>query len=197
MEKDDARRGKVTDEHRQEAAKLKALWEDAKARLKAAGYGSQEAFGQEFNIGNQAAVGFFLNGKTALSLKAATGFARGLHCQIEDFSPRLAEQLRQAQQANSGGALATPPLTPSDEAQELAFYFDQLSPDRRAKALPSLVALVAQMMPDGLPDHETPQAAPREVRILLPQMRGVKAPVSPATEPEQKTSATAPSSKAQ
>lgn len=87
-----ARRGKVTDVHREEARRLKAIWDATYTSRKATGLHSQEAFGERFHIGNQAAVGFFLNGKTALSLKAARGFAEGLGCNISDFSPRLAEE---------------------------------------------------------------------------------------------------------
>lgn len=107
MASDDAKRGKVTDENRQEALALKAIWTMARDRLKAAGLASQEAFGAEFKIGNQAAVGFFLNGKTALSPKAAAGFARGLNCQVADFSPRLAALL-QAPTSISANASISP-----------------------------------------------------------------------------------------
>lgn len=77
MFSDPNRRGKVTAENAEEARKLKAIWMREQPRLQAAGVGTQEKFGQEFSIGNQAAVGFFLNGKTALSLKAGLAFARG------------------------------------------------------------------------------------------------------------------------
>lgn len=80
----------MTLEHLEEARLLREIWAKTKEARKAAGLHSQGAFGQEYQIGNQAAVGFFLNGKTALSLKAARGFAKGLGCNISDFSPRLA-----------------------------------------------------------------------------------------------------------
>lgn len=51
----------------------------------------QEEFGLRFQIGNQSAVSQCLLGKMPLSLKAAKGFAKGLGCQIADFSARLAE----------------------------------------------------------------------------------------------------------
>lgn len=75
----------ITDENRAESNRLKALWEQT-------GHGglTQAEFGHRFEIGTQAAVGFFLNGKSAISLKAAKGFAKGLACRIADFSPRLA-----------------------------------------------------------------------------------------------------------
>lgn len=83
----------ITPEHLREAARLRALWEDAKPALKKKGLGTQEAFGAAFDIGNQAATGFFLGGKIALSPKAAAGFARGLGVPISAFSPRLAAVL--------------------------------------------------------------------------------------------------------
>jgi transcriptional regulator with XRE-family HTH domain len=87
------RRGTVTDENRAESARLRAIWEsDAGIAIRRkAGCYSQGDFGEAYGIGNQAAVGFFLNGKTAISLKAALAFARGLGCRVEEFSERLAE----------------------------------------------------------------------------------------------------------
>lgn len=65
---------------------LKALWDAISQSEK----GTQAEFGEQYLIGNQSAVGQFLRGKTPLSLKAAKGFAKGLNCQVSDFSPRLA-----------------------------------------------------------------------------------------------------------
>lgn len=87
---DGGRRGKITEEHRREAAALKALWASTSDERAARGVRTQEAFGIEYGIGNQAAVWQFLNGKTALSLAAALGFAKGMRCNVGDFSPRLA-----------------------------------------------------------------------------------------------------------
>lgn len=72
----------------EEAARLRAIWDATPNRL------SQAEFGEAFNIGGQSAVGNFLKGTSPLSLKAATGFARGLGVAIEQFSPRLAEEAR-------------------------------------------------------------------------------------------------------
>ncbi len=85
-----SRRGKITDENREESRRLKSIWDQTYPDRKLRGLHTQAAFGIEFDIGGQAAVGFFLNAQTALSLKAARGFAKGLGCQIADFSPRLA-----------------------------------------------------------------------------------------------------------
>lgn len=101
MSTNENKRGKVTPENIEEAAKLKAIWNspEGKNARAAADCISQEAFGAAYEIGNQAAVGFFLNGKTALSLKAAMAFARGLGCKVDDFSPRLARLIRPSQGA--------------------------------------------------------------------------------------------------
>jgi hypothetical protein len=150
----DSKRGNVTDEHRQEAARLRALWERERERLKAAGLGSQEAFGAEFKIGNQAAVGFFLNGKTALSPKAAAGFARGLRCDVKDFSPRLAEllatQVEPAPQEQPLSALAL----------ELATLADSLSDEAKRLALLTLARAMTQ--PQAGPDVAASQPLSRK-----------------------------------
>lgn len=88
----EARRPKdalLTEENRSESSKLKALWATYKQDSNSL---TQEAFGQKYGIGNQGAVWQCLNAKgMPISLKAAQGFAEGLKCQIEDFSPRLAK----------------------------------------------------------------------------------------------------------
>lgn len=86
----ESKRGKVTDEHREDARRLKEIWDATYENRKAVKLHTQGAFGTEYGIGGQAVVGFFLSGHTALSLKAAKGFAKGLGCSIRDFSPRLA-----------------------------------------------------------------------------------------------------------
>ena len=83
----------LTDEHRQESAKLKELYLNAKHGF------SQAAFGQLYEIGNQGTVWQCLNAKgMPISLKAARGFAKGLNCSIEDFSPRLAATAKEVGQ---------------------------------------------------------------------------------------------------
>jgi len=75
----------LTEENRLESERLKALYLASNHGL------TQAAFGATFEIGNQGAVWQCLNAKQMpISLKAAQGFARGLRCEISDFSPRLA-----------------------------------------------------------------------------------------------------------
>lgn len=82
-----SKKARVTEEHLAEAARLRSLWEKSNHGL------SQQVFGEKFGIGNQSAVGQFLRGQTPLSMKAAVGFARGLHCNLTDISPRLALEI--------------------------------------------------------------------------------------------------------
>lgn len=71
----------------QEAKQLKEIWtSNTDGRL------AQAQFGEVYDIGGQSAVANFLNGRSPLSLKAALGFARGLKCRVQDFSPRLAKE---------------------------------------------------------------------------------------------------------
>ena len=70
----------------EESKLLKSIWDNTPNRV------SQAEFGEQFEIGNQSAVGQFLRGETALSPKAARGFATGLKCRIADFSLRLAKE---------------------------------------------------------------------------------------------------------
>lgn len=76
---------RVSDIHIEEAQRLKRLWLAKKVM-------GQAEFGERFEIGNQSAVGQFLNGRVPLSMKAARGFAVGLGIEIAEFSPRLAAE---------------------------------------------------------------------------------------------------------
>lgn len=81
------KRSKLTPEHKQEAAKLKALWDRSSSRR------TQAVFGEHYELGNQANVGHYLNARSALNPKAATAFATELGCRIEEFSPRIAKEI--------------------------------------------------------------------------------------------------------
>lgn len=86
------RKVKITPETLEESRQLRAIWDSTKGRP------NQATFGEMYGIGNQSAVGQFLRGETPISLKAAIGFAKGLGCEIQDFSPRLAKLAHDASQ---------------------------------------------------------------------------------------------------
>lgn len=108
----------LTDENRAESARLKELYKKTDH-----GY-TQAAFGEAFGIGNQGAVWQCLNAKgMPISLKAAKGFARGLNCQIADFSPRLAKEMAEmASGLVKGPAIEreAPPFAAEPKVQYLA-----------------------------------------------------------------------------
>lgn len=101
------RKAKVTPETLEESRKLRALWDAAEDRP------SQAVFAEIFEIGSQTAVATFLKGTTPLSKKAAKGFAAGLNCKIEDFSPRLAAEIAEMTAFTSSNE------TPINELQQV------------------------------------------------------------------------------
>lgn len=118
------RKAKITEENLAESRTLLNLW-------RGAGHGlTQAEFGARYGIGSQAAVGFFLNGKSPISMKAAKGFAVGLGCSIADFSPRLARDAADAGAVASGGAslpTARHAILPPDIAGALKILADRIS----------------------------------------------------------------------
>ncbi len=145
----------ITPENKREATRLRTLWDNARPALKAQGIGSQAAFGEAFDIGNQAAVGFFLNGKIALSPKAAAGFARGLGVPISAFSPRLAAVLTGDK---SGQVMAV-----SEAEAKLLQAYRSLPAAQRRQAL-ALIAGLSQPSSEPLPPSRPvrrPSASPR------------------------------------
>ena len=93
----DSKRPKITDEHREEAARLKALWDSRQHR-------TQAEFGEHYGLGGQANVGHYLLGRSALNPKAALAFATELGVQVAEFSPRLAVDLDKV----TGGIVTQP-----------------------------------------------------------------------------------------
>lgn len=101
----ESKRAKITDEHRQEAARLKALWDDGRPRR------TQAVFGEVYGLGNQANVGHYLAARSPLNAKAAAAFASELKCSVADFSPRLADEIAQL---GAGTTASAPHEAPSD-----------------------------------------------------------------------------------
>lgn len=93
---------KVTLENLQESFALKKIWDDRQGKLGM----SQKQFGERFGVGNQSMVSKLILGVQPISLKAAIGFARGLGCEISDFSPRLAAAKKAAEEGMPAATLA-------------------------------------------------------------------------------------------
>lgn len=157
MSTSDQKRAVITEEHRIEAGKLKAIYEARKAdgTLQTKGIASQAALGAAHGIGGQAAVWQFLNGVAALSLKAARGFAEGLGCQIDEFSPRLAAEAAGLEAVAGTNPPMAGPTSKADPLDALADMLAALNPDTRL-AVRSLLDSMA----------EDPSRAPRLVRTI-------------------------------
>lgn len=144
MSKD--KRAKITDEHRQEAALLRALWESKKGQRL-----TQEKFGEAYGLGGQAMIGHYLAGRSALHEKAAAAFAAELGCKVSDFSPRLAETVAMlARAAEPPSIKSGTPTSDRLTKEERAGY--GIDPDRRiGDALDTLHEALSSM---DLPTRE-------------------------------------------
>lgn len=84
----------LTTEQLDDARRLKALYESKKKDLGI----TQYSIADELGI-TQGAVGHYLNGRNALNVEVASGFARILQVPISEFSPSIASKV--AEQAES------------------------------------------------------------------------------------------------
>jgi hypothetical protein len=138
MTKGTPRAAKVTQEHREEAARLKEIWLREKRP-------TQEHFGATYGIGSQGAVWRFLNAKDPLSLKAARGFAEGLKVDISEFSPRLAhEAAAYAQHVADKGMTLTQLSQPE---LQLVLIYRELPPEQRDALLTRANTLYSEARP--------------------------------------------------
>jgi SOS-response transcriptional repressor LexA len=88
----DSRRLPLASWQLEDAANLKRLYQEKRGPMNL----TQEKIAAELGEGvTQGAVSHFLNGRTGLSLKAASVFARMLGVPVSEFSPRLAKQLEE------------------------------------------------------------------------------------------------------
>lgn len=94
---------------------------------------SQLDFAEKFGLGTQGMVWQYLSGYRPLNIEAAAKFAKGLNCRIDDFSPEMAQALREEILPVVGRvglvakaavllALLIPPLLP-DHANAAAIYY--------------------------------------------------------------------------
>lgn len=133
------KRGVVTDLNREESKRLRAIWDSRSNRM------TQAEFGQTYGIGSQAAVGHFLNGHAAISLKAAKGFAHGLGCEISEFSERLADQAAELGEVSGAGG-GTDVMSLSRDELHLLMLYRRLQPLHQRQ----IIATAAEMLKNYL-----------------------------------------------
>ncbi|MFA6120804.1 MAG: helix-turn-helix transcriptional regulator [Sideroxydans sp.] len=114
-----------------DAARLKQIFERSEY--------TQEAFGIEFDIGNQAMVGQYLNAKRPLNLAAAGKFAYGLKVTIDEISPNLAAQIRSLSTLLTHEDAGYKPV--SKRAEAAARIVDAMSSAQQDKAIKIVTAL--------------------------------------------------------
>lgn len=162
----DYKRGAVTDLNREESKKLRALWDARSNRM------TQAEFGQTFGIGSQAAVGHFLNGHAAISLKAAKGFAHGLGCEISAFSERLANEAAALGEV-AGASAAIDVMALSRDEMHLLMIYRQLQPLHQKQLIKQgahmlkdfiMAPLMTNTVDHLLSTPEDPKAAPNAKR---------------------------------
>jgi SOS-response transcriptional repressor LexA len=87
----------LTTEQLEDAKRLKALYESKKKQLNV----TQYTIADELGI-SQGAVGHYLNGRNALNVPIASGFAKILGVHISDFSPSLSKEVDEYSSASGG-----------------------------------------------------------------------------------------------
>ena len=90
----------LTTEQLEDAQRLKALYESKKKALGV----TQYTIADDLGI-TQGAVGHYLNGRNALNVDVASGFARILQVSISDFSPSIAAKVASQAESLSGDTL--------------------------------------------------------------------------------------------
>lgn len=109
----------LTEAELKECAALKAIYLRVKDETKL----TQEAAASALGLGTQGAVSQYLNGRIALNLNVAIGFANLLGCMIADFSPRLARMVSEHGTISLGTIEGWDSSTPlSDEDVEIPLY---------------------------------------------------------------------------
>src|SRR5690606_38620638 len=101
----------------EDAERLDSLFK-ARARL------NQTEFGARYGIGTQGMVWQYLSGRRPLNIKAAESFSRGLGIPIDEFSPTIAGQIRNAAECVKG--LAPWPFRSIDQDKVAALNEERL-----------------------------------------------------------------------
>ena len=90
--KKDSRRLPLSDWQLQDSERLKAIFHEKRAEL---GLTQEKLAAELGDTVTQGAVSHFMNGRTALSIKAATVFARALKVRVSQISPTLASRIEE------------------------------------------------------------------------------------------------------
>ena len=164
------RSSKIEPIHIEEAAALKALYNARSGQLKL----SQAEFGAQFGLGSQGMVWQYLNAGSPLNLAAAVKFAKGLGCEVSDFSARLAKE-----QGDLLGlltprpsAVEEPPSTPG-VTQPAALGSDDWTVEQL------MAALAEKLLKEAHPADV--EAAPSDLKRIIEKARDPDARIQMST----------------
>lgn len=127
------RTSKLTDEQRQDAARLKRIYEARKAEDRSL---TQEGLASACGWKTQSAVTQYLNALVPLNLDALIKFSLALDAPISEISPSLADKIMSVRVSPTGETALL-----SRQALEVAKAFDRLEkPSQRAAVIGQLAA---------------------------------------------------------
>lgn len=132
----------LEDWQKKDAERLRAIWLAFKARQPKASRLSESSFGEQMEIGSQGMVWQYLNGHTPLNIDAAEKFARGLECNISDFSQTLSRRI-----ARAAGVALSQLDEPDPKAHEIMILMEGMSQESLTGLLGVARALVKKDRP--------------------------------------------------
>lgn len=156
----ETKKSKITEEHREEAAALKALWDDGRPRR------TQAEFGEAYGLGNQANIGHYLLARNPLNLRAALSFAKELKCKVSEFSPRVATEIEQLLPLLAD---QLPHSLQTDQERQLVQMFRELPSDWKGVALGSVFGVLnscKNAAPDATLQPQASEASQADERKL-------------------------------
>jgi hypothetical protein len=102
---------------------------------------NRAAFAREFKVpGGDSMINQHITGHRSISLKAATAYANGFKCSLEEISPRLANAAKQAAAF----------LPNNDHSQHNKVVAKRRPPTKREQRIDAIVALLQTIDMDGL-----------------------------------------------
>lgn len=126
-----------------DVTRLREHWESWKAGQ---GRGvSQADFAERYGLKSQGMLWQYLNGYRPLNAQAVVAFARGLNVEVQDISPRLAQEIR----ALSVGLVAEQPRA----------EYSRLDPGRRERLVEAFARLTRAQQDNALAEIEKTAAA--------------------------------------
>jgi len=125
----------LTPEQKQDAERLKGIYDERKKELKL----SQELLADEFGFSAQSVVNQYLIGRIPLNVKTAVKFAEHLRCRVSDFSPSIQHEIDRLSRYASESA---EPFDMSNEGEQCLLMLKSLSPNERSTVMNVVATLV-------------------------------------------------------